>query len=310
MKNLLTKIKESNEFVYKNSEYVHINEEVINKIVESFNFINNPHWLDRSPFGVLDLPINEIINFLLIYHAIGDYCLWGTTKWKIKTKEGDLDGTFAIIYLIIERMKNKKDFDLTFEEFKEFLKGEGELYLLEDRYNNLCTVNEFLKTHNKEFYDLIYNFRDDISLLDFIVRSFPFLKDESEYKGKRIYFYKRAQLLTSDILNIRKKVEGIKVDCTHLVGCADYKIPQVMRCLGILEFNEELSSLVDSGTLIPENSEMEVEIRSNDLIAINKIYEKLNKKVTRMNINDYIWTLGQDKTKITKPYHKTLTSKY
>ena len=52
---------------------------------------------------------------------------------------------------------------------------------------------------NEEFYDLIYNFRDDISLLDFIVRSFPFLKDESEYKGKRIYFYKRAQLLTSDV---------------------------------------------------------------------------------------------------------------
>ena len=55
---------------------------------------------------------------------------------------------------------------------------------------------------------------------------------------------------------------------------------------------------------------MEVEIRSNDLITIDKIYEKLNKKATRMNINDYIWTLGQDKTKITKPYHKTLTSKY
>ena len=119
MKNLLTKIKESNEFVYKNSEYVHINEEVINKIVESFNFINNPHWLDRNPFGVLDLPINEIINFLLVYHAIGDYCLWGTTKWKIKTKEGDLDGTFAIIYLIIEK---SRIYSQTVFDIMQFLK--------------------------------------------------------------------------------------------------------------------------------------------------------------------------------------------
>ena len=32
--------------------------------------------------------------------------------------------------------------------------------------------------------------------------------------------------VTSDILHIREKKEKIKVDCSHLVGCSDYKIPQ------------------------------------------------------------------------------------
>lgn len=309
MKDLLTKIKESNRYVYENSKHVHINEEVINKVINNFKLDDTSHWLDSNPFGVLDLTINEIIYFLLIYHAIGDYCLWGTPKWTIHTEVGVLDGTYAIIYLIVKRIKNKKNFNITFDEFKEFLKGDGDLPLLEDRYNNLCKVNELLNK-KEDFYSLIKDLKDDNSLLDYIVNNLPFFKDESEYKGHTIYFYKRAQLFTSDILNVRKKIEGIDVDCTHLQGCADYKIPQVMRCLGILEFDEELSKLVDSETKIEENSEMEVEIRSNNLVAIDLIYKKLNKSVTKMNINDYIWTLGQDKTKITKPYHKTLTGKY
>lgn len=309
MKDLLTKIKESNRYVYENSKHVHINEEVINKIINNFKLDNTSHWLDSNPFGVLDLTINEIMYFLLIYHAIGDYCLWGTPKWTINTEVGVLDGTYAIIYLIVKRIKERKNFTMTFDEFKEFLKGNGALPLLEDRYNNLCTVNEFL-TKNEDFYTLIKNMSVDNSLLEFIVDNFPFFKDESEYKGQTIYFYKRAQLFTSDILNVRRKKENLDVDLTHLQGCADYKIPQVMRCLGILEFDEELSEMVDSETKIKENSEMEVEIRSNNLIVIDIIYKKLNKKVTKMNINDYIWTLGQDKAKINKPYHKTLTGKY
>ena len=58
--------------------------------------------------------------------------------------------------------------------------------------------------------------------------------------------YKLAQLLTSDILHIRELKENIKVDYSHLVGCADYKIPQVMRGLGILEYNRKLADIIDN----------------------------------------------------------------
>ena len=46
------------------------------------------------------------------------------------------------------------------------------------------------------------------------------------------------------------------------------------------------------------------------LKVIHYIYEKLGKKYDRMDINDFIWLLGQDKSKMIKPYHRTLTKHY
>ena len=53
-------------------------------------------------------------------------------------------------------------------------------------------------------------------------------------------------MLTSDILHIRELKENIRMDYSHLIGCADYKIPQVMRGLGILEYNDKLANIIDN----------------------------------------------------------------
>ena len=79
-----------------------------------------------------------------------------------------------------------------------------------------------------------------------IVNSFKTFKDERTYNGKTIYFYKLAQLLTSDILHIREYLENVKVDYSNLIGCADYKIPQTLRALGIIEYDYELSNIIDA----------------------------------------------------------------
>ena len=83
-----------------------------------------------------------------------------------------------------------------------------------------------------------------------------------------------------------------------------------MRCMGILEFSDELANLVDNKIELKEGSEMEVEIRANDLVVLDYMAEKLNERISRMDLNDYIWLLGQDKSKMTKPYHRTLTKHY
>ena len=49
-------------------------------------------------------------------------------------------------------------------------------------------------------------------LFNIIVINFESFKDERIYDGTTIYFYKLAQLLTSDILHIREKLENKKVD--------------------------------------------------------------------------------------------------
>lgn len=307
-KSILDNVLETCKYVEENSKHVKINYPRLDEIIKSINITNNKHWLESNPQGILDMPPVDIINFLLILHTIGDYCFWGEPKWEIETETGKLDGSFAMIYLLIKRLKENKSFEMSKKEFKDYLKGNVDIPLIDKRYESLKEVNNYLKNNN--FYEEIRPLTKDIDLLNYLVNTFSFLTDKSEYKGKTICFYKRAQLLTSDILYIRKLKENIEVDRSNIVGCADYKIPQVMHCYGILEFNNELEGLLENKTLIDKDSEMEVEIRANDIVVIDYIARKLNNKLDRMDINDYIWTLGQDKSKISKNYHRTLTDKY
>jgi hypothetical protein len=305
---MINELETSYKYVCDNSIDVKINYDKIDNLIELIESSNVTYWLDSNPYNIMDMDVESIINFLLIYHTIGDYCFWGDPKWTINTDKGNLDGSFAIMYIIVNRYIQNPDFNMSLDEFNELLKGNGILPLLEDRYNNLVEMNNYLG--NKSFYNIIKDMTTDIELLEHIISNLKYFEDISDYNGNKILFYKRAQLLTSDILHVRELKEKIKVDYTHLIGCADYKIPQVMRCYGMLEFSEYLSHKVDNMIPLDENSSEEVEIRANTLQVINYIYEKLNKKYPRMDINDFIWLLGQDKSKMIKPYHRTLTKHY
>lgn len=307
---LIDRLSSSYEYVCNNSKNIKINYSKIDDMIEQIKNSSVDYWLDSNPYSLMDLKTEEIINFLFIYHTIGDYCFWGDPKWKIQTDLGTLDGSYAIIYLILNRFKENNNFEMSFDEFKKLLKGNVTIPLLEDRYQNLVKLNNFLKSRNMTGYELIKELNIDNELFNFIVSNFDFFEDKSNYDGKEILFYKRAQLFTSDILHVREKKEHINVDYSHLIGCADYKIPQVMRCYGMIEFSDSLAEKIDSKIELEEGSLEEIEIRANTLKVINYIYEKLDKRYSRMNINDFIWLLGQDKSKMTKPYHRTLTKHY
>lgn len=307
---LIDKLATSYQYVCDNSKYVTINYVKIDEMIDRIEKSPVSHWLNSNPFGLMDMDAKSLINFLLIYHTIGDYCFWGDPKWEVETDVGTMDGSFAIMYLSLNRFKQNQDFDMGFAEFEEFLKGNVAIPLLEDRYQNLVKMNKFLKQNGKSFYELIKDKNIDAKLFGYIVTNLDYFYDESKYKQKRVLFYKRAQLLTSDILHVKAKKDGIDVDYSHLIGCADYKIPQVMRCYGMLEFADNLANKVDHKVELKEGSPEEVEIRANTLKVIDYIYEKTDKKYPRMSINDFIWLLGQDKAKMAKPYHRTLTGHY
>ena len=286
---MLDKIVSTTQYVANNSINVKINEEKINEFVKSIKEIKLSHWLSYSPYNLLDLPIEMIINLLLVYESI-DFSFWGNPKWTIDTDNGKEDGSIALLYAILKYVKdnNSTDFsNITKDEFKKILKGNVEIPLFEERYNIIKNVSKIANEKmNGNFYTFIKDITTDIELFEVIIKYFKNFKDERTYNNKNVYFYKLAQLLTSDILHIRELKENIKVDYSHLVGCADYKIPQVMRGLGILEYNDKLASIIDT------------------------IKEKLENKFYSIDINDYIWTQGRNKSLDLKPYHLTRTINY
>lgn len=310
---MLDKIIKSCKYVANNSKSVKINETNLEKFIGKIKKVETEHWLAFSPYNLLDLPTETIINFLLVYEAI-DFSFWGNPKWTIDTPTGKEDGSIALLYVILKyvREKNTTDFsNITKDEFREVLKGNVEIPLFEERYHIIRDVSRIVNENmNGNFYEFIKGITIDMELFNIIIKYFPNFKDERKYREKTIYFYKLAQLLTSDILHIRELKENIKVDYSHLVGCSDYKIPQVMRGLGILEYSDKLSNIIDNKKEIEVNSDYEIEIRANMLVAIDLIKKKLENKVCAIDINDYIWSQGRNKTIELKPYHLTRNTNY
>lgn len=310
---MLEKVIESCKYVSNNSKYVKINEKKLNEFISSIKQMQLVHWLSSSPYGLLELPIDKIINFLLVYESI-NFSFWGNPKWTIEAEDKKEDGSMALLYAILQYVKvnDTTDFsNVSKEEFYKILKGNVEIPLFEERYNIIKSVSKIVNEEmNGNFYNFIKNINNDIELFNTIINYFPSFKDERTYQGQKIYFYKLAQLLTSDILHIRKLKENIKVDYSHLIGCADYKIPQVMRGLEILNYNKELSSIVDNKEEIKENTEYEIEIRANMIVVIDMIKEKLNNKFCAIDINDYIWGQAKNKNIKLKPYHLTRNINY
>lgn len=305
---MLKKVMNSCQFVYDNSHWVKINYEKIKELILP---INNTHWLQNNPYGILNLDIENLINFILVYHSIG-FSFWGNPKWTIATPEGNLDGSYALMYLLLNKTIDNPNFlnfnylsNISLDEFKKLLEGNVEIPLLIDRYNNLISLSEVVSNKmNNNFYNYIKDINNDEDLFSIIINEFPdVFNDISNYKGKTIFLYKLAQLITSDILHVKQIKENALVDYSHIVGCADYKIPQILRNLGILEFHPALEELVDNRIEIPKDSEMEIEIRANTIIAIKELSKKF--ETNPIDINDRLWLKSQEKNIAQKPYHLT-----
>lgn len=313
---MLKRVIDSCNYVAENSKDVKINYDNIESLIDELLVFNNKHYMLSNPFGIMDLEIKDLINFLLLYDSI-DFCFWGTPKWKIEYENKEIDGGYALLCVMLNYYNNYKDkiFDVINntreEELEKIFEGNVKIPLLTERIKILKSVSKIVtEKMDSNFYETIHNLYKDTELFNFIVENFPSFKDERTYNEQTIYFYKLAQLLTSDILHLRNYKEQLEVDYTNLVGCADYKIPQVLRSLNILEYSNELSLLVDNKELIPENNPYEIEIRANTLKVIDYIYNKLDKKIPRIDINDFIWLKGKTLDKDKKPYHLTKTTSY
>lgn len=310
---MLESIIESCKYVTSNSKHVTINHDKLVSFAGQIENIEMKHWLSDSPFELLELSVDTIINFLLIYEAI-DFSFWGNPKWTINTEVGELDGGIALLYALLKYVKENKTTDfsnITIEEFKIILKGNTEIPLLNERYNIVKEISKIVNDKmNGNFYSYIKNVTTDTELFNIIITNFPCFKDERTYNKRSIKLYKLAQLLTSDILHIRELKENITVDYSHLIGCADYKIPQILRGLGLITYSKELASVVDSKQEIEENSIYEVEIRATQLVITNKLKELLGNKAKSMDINDYLFLQKNNKNIILNPYHLTRTTNY
>ncbi len=148
-----------------------------------------------------------------------------------------------------------------------------------------------------------------------ILTGMPFFRDVEEYLGFRVPFYKRAQLMASDLaLAFNGAGLGQYDDLSRLTIFADNLVPHVLRMDGVLSYSERLAEQIDHELLVPAGSEEEVEIRACALHAVELISADLARHgsdTSPMMLDYLLWNRGQEPFyKQTRPRHRTRTVFY
>lgn len=311
-------ILKSNKFVIENSDNVKINSEKLNDFCDSFVFSKNDYWLTNIPDNLKNLDFKNRANFLFLLNSIS-FSYWWSPKWKIDFHGEELDWVFWMVSVFSKAIENnfkildaKYISNISEKDFTEILKWSIEIPLFQERLKILREVwKVLLEKFDWSFENVIKSSNNDSEkLLQIILENFPSFKDEAIYKGKKVYFFKRAQLLISDIYHL---INHSLTNMDKITAFADYKIPFILRRLWILEYSKGLADKIDDQIEIKKWSNEEIEIRSNTIWAIELMKQKLQIKfpeIQLININDNIWLASQKKLENDKPYHLTRTTAY
>lgn len=92
----------------------------------------------------------------------------------------------------------------------------------------------------------------------------PGFRDEALHHGRQCFFYKRAQILAADLwAAYGRPLPGSGSpyafeDVGDLTMFADYRVPQILAHLGIMEYDHILAAKIGGGVELPAGSEEEV----------------------------------------------------
>ncbi len=202
---------------------------------------------------------------------------------------------------------------ITLEATHEFFKGKNdiEIPLLKERVANLREVgNILLKKYDGKIINLLKesNF-DAIKIVKNIAENFPCFRDISNLENKEVIFYKRAQICANDFAYVLKNTDSKIINLDKLTAYADYKLPQLLRMFGIINYNESLAEKIDTFTEIVHDSREEIEIRSATIWAVELLRQRIG-TLTAGEIDNTIWLLSQGIQNEAKSYHRSRTIFY
>ncbi|MGM9991961.1 MAG: queuosine salvage family protein [Candidatus Bruticola sp.] len=325
--NSTVNVLETTEIVRRESKLVYINHEVIKKYCCQWAlhpFITPP-W-DTSVH--YDGQGGRLANYILLLDSL-NFCFWpdkGFPKWEIKYKGQILGGYQALAASLKRAIEEDINVDdahwmaqADLKQVRHIFRGiqNGvEIPLLDKRLEHINQSGKvLLENFGGQYSQAIESCGGSaVQLVNLMVEYFPSFRDIHTWNGHEVRILKRAQITPVDIYgSFGGQGLGYFHDLHLLTVFADYKIPQVLRALGILEYAPDLAQKVDNQELLPSGSREEMEIRVGMIWSIEEIRRELESMgVSKMalELDWFLWNLGQEPLPQEKPYHRTRTVFY
>jgi NAD(P)-dependent dehydrogenase (short-subunit alcohol dehydrogenase family) len=154
------------------------------------------------------------------------------------------------------------------------------------------------------------------ALVALLAQNLSFFDDTAEYDGETVCFYKRAQILVSDLhLALAGRGHGFFPDLEKLTMFADNLVPHVLRLEGVLDYEPGLLQRIEAGELLAPGSPEEIEIRAAGVQAVEGLCRVLREAKGATDIfpamlDVFLWNLGQDSRYKSRPRHLCQTFCY
>eukprot|EP00798_Chlamydomonas_sp_ICE-L_P019267 gene19267-25904_t len=134
---------------------------------------------------------------------------------------------------------------ITGPEVKELIGWRRDVPLQEERARLLREVGTvLLESFQGQASNLIEaSGRSAPKLLELMITHFPGFRDQAVYKGRQVFFYKRAQIFVGDVYGAfqGEGAYGALSEIEQLTMFADYRVPVVLRVMDVLHFTPELA---------------------------------------------------------------------
>jgi hypothetical protein len=266
----------------------------------------------------------EVANWTLLLDCL-NFCFWTLEEpaWTVKYR-GKRWGRYAAMAAGIHRAVTQ-DWrwlhaeawrDVTLDDVERIFAGAGRIPLIADRVRILNETGEaLLRTYDGQATRIaetaeLYAY----TIADLLARDFPSFRDISEYRGRSVAILKRAQIFAANLAENWARTGGPVVrGLENLTAFADYRIPQALRHLGILQLESGLAARIESKQLIAAGSAAEVELRACSVYAVQlmtqAVHERRGAAVPAWKLDEYLWHHSHD-PEVTVQHHRTLTCFY
>ncbi|XP_072926875.1 queuosine 5'-phosphate N-glycosylase/hydrolase isoform X1 [Hemitrygon akajei] len=318
--------KEAGKFIAENSKDVYTVEDGVKKVAEMLLEKRNTKEFDPTGWKVLhDLnpqTMNEeSINWVFVTDTL-NFSFWSENdddKCLVKYK-GKLHSGFWSLCAAINRALDEAIpitsasyfANITLQQLKYVLRSDTDtpMPMIEERLRVLKEAGSILlEKFDGSFLNCIKKSENNAQkLLQLVVENFPSYRDEAMFQGKKVAFYKRAQILVADIWGLLEgKGYGLFHDIASLSMFADYRIPQALVYFGAMKYSQELMEKLKQGVLFHSGDREEVEIRGCSIWCIELIMHHIrelgaqkkcvDKEINSVLVDYYLWDYARDHRK-------------
>ena len=285
--------------------------------VDPFSSWEHPcHFFDGTAESVRWIFALDVLN----------HCFWpdqGEPVWTVLYGGGLYSGYWGLAASLKRAQENGVPVTdphflsgISAEDLSRIFSGQGRIPMFEERLQNLREAGSVILSElGGDVVSLCKGASGSaVRLVKDTVSCFPSFRDEADYGAEKVYFWKRAQIFASDLFTaFGGKKWGEFEDIKRLTAFADYKLPQVLRELGIISYAPDLATRVDEMEYLDKGSKEEVEIRAMTVWAVEKIrkgFEARAHRLTSAQVDNWLWQLGQADSFRKRPYHRCRTIFY